>query len=212
MQLGIVFIIITMMLRCFYLHSSIETSAMQIIHKIPEQYRYQVIALYSQVLREGPTSNILSEEKCQRMLEEVLDLDYAWAAIDKGDLLGFAGYQTAQGSFTGASTPTQLCRSLGFICFAKLILKDFACYRPLRQGEMLHNGLVVAKDYRQQGIGKCLLQEMASLCRQCDYKCLRLDAAASNSRALRLYRSAGYIEEEIKKHRTGTLITLRRYL
>jgi len=200
------------MLRCFYLHSSIEASAMQIIHKIPEQYRHQVIALYAQVLREGPTANILSEEKCQQLLEEVLDLDYAWAAVDKGDLLGFAGYQTAMGSFTGASTPTKLCRSLGFVCFAKLILKDFACYRPLRKGEMLHNGLVVAKEYRQQGIGKCLLQKMASLCQQCDCQCLRLDAWVSNSQALALYRSAGYIEEDMKKHRKDTLITLRRYL
>jgi len=212
MQMGIVFIIITEMLMYFYLHSSIEASAMQIIHKIPEQYRFQVIALYSQVLRDGPVANILSEEKCQRMLAEVLDLDYAWAAVDRGTLLGFAGYQTAQGSFTGASTPAQLCRSLGFFCFTKLILKDFACYRPIRKGEMLHNGLVVAKDYRRQGIGKCLLQKMASLGQQSDYQCLRLDAWVSNSRALNLYRSAGYVEEGVKKHRTDTLMTLRRYI
>jgi len=185
---------------------------MQIIHKIPEQYRHQVIKLYTQVLLSGPTANILNEKQCHLMLDQVLNLNFAWAAVDEETLLGFAGYQTSQGSFTGASTPAQLCRTLGFMCFFKLITKDFANYRPLREGEMLHNGLVVAREYRQQGIGKCLLQNMAGLCQQCNYRCLRLDASVSNSVALGLYRSAGYIDEDIKKHRTDTLITMRRYV
>ncbi|NQZ33542.1 MAG: hypothetical protein HRU06_19920 [Oceanospirillaceae bacterium] len=107
---------------------------MQIIHSIPEQYRDQVIWLYSKVLRCGPLGHTLCEDKCWLLLDQVLDLNYAWAAIDKGRLLGFAGYQTPQGSFTGASTPARLYRSLGWRCFAKLLHRDLACQRPLRKG------------------------------------------------------------------------------
>lgn len=185
---------------------------MQIIHKIPEYYRHQVIQLYSQVLRKGPISRILSEEKCYQLVNQTVDLNYAWAAIDKGVLLGFAGYQTSQGSFTGASTPRQLCRTLGIVCFVKLILQNMAYYRPLRKGEMLHNGLIVSETFRKQGIGKSLLQMMASRCKQYECNSLRLDASISNLPALSLYRSVGYIEESTQKHRADTFITLRRYI
>ncbi|EPJ43519.1 MAG: hypothetical protein OFPII_41090 [Osedax symbiont Rs1] len=83
---------------------------MKIIHHIPECYRQQIIQLYTQVLRVGPIGKILAEQKCAVLLDQVLHLNYAWAAVDRGVLLGFAGDQTSQGSFTGGSTPSRLCR------------------------------------------------------------------------------------------------------
>jgi len=102
--------------------------------------------------------------------------------------------------------------SLGLVSFLRLIWNDLARQRPLRQGELLHNGLVVAKPFRKQGIATSLLQSMADVCEQQHYQCLRLDAVASNQPALTLYRSAGYIAEQTVQRRAETYITLRRYL
>jgi len=174
--------------------------------------RPQAVNLYAQALEMAITVDILPPKKRNHLLHEVIDLNYAWAAIYNNTLVGMAGYQCPQGSLTGGSTAQQLCRVLGPRTLIKLLFTDLAQQRPMQPNELLHNGLVVSSAYRRQGVGQKLLAAMANFCKEQNKSCLRLDALLSNRKALALYEKEGYTAEAIHYTKRDAVITLRRHL
>lgn len=185
---------------------------MKLVNGIPACYRSQAINLYLIAFSQTPAGKLLTSTQCCQLLDQTLDLNFALAAISDDQLLGLAGYQTAEGSFTGASSATTLIRSLGIRICTRLMLRDGTRHRPLRAGEMLHDGLVVCPSHRGKGVAKALLTALADYSKQQQLRCLRLDVATSNHRALSLYQAAGYRSERLSRGRVEDYLTLRRYL
>lgn len=57
-----------------------------------------------------------------------------------------------------------------------------------------HLGISVAKDYREEGIGKALLLESIKFAKQMNLRMLELEVYSLNENAIGLYKSVGFVE------------------
>ncbi|NJI79449.1 GNAT family N-acetyltransferase [Clostridioides difficile] len=55
-------------------------------------------------------------------------------------------------------------------------------------------GMGILKEYREKGIGSSLLKQIIDLSKEYGYKKIELDVLKSNSRAIHVYKSLGFIE------------------
>jgi GNAT superfamily N-acetyltransferase len=174
--------------------------------------RDPLIKLYLSAFQHTPMAKILGPQRAYQLLDSTLCQDYAMGAFFGDQLIGLAGFQTPEGSFTGAATPQMLKQQLGTITYCRLAWLSRTEHRAFNQGELLHNGLVVAKEWRNQGVGRRLLTEFTQLCKAHQCHCLRLEVERNNLSACALYHSIGYIEEACHPKRDQQVITMRRYL
>lgn len=188
------------------------TSQLNITQGVPTELFEQSLTLYDSALQQTDLGQNLKKAQRLQLLKEVIDLRFAFAAVHGKTLVGLAGFQTASGSFTGASNPKRLYRALGLKIFTRLIHQNSNQFRTPRSGEMLHNGLVTHPEFRRCGIAQHLLGEIAQLSKQLDKQCLRLDASLKNKSALSLYKKSGYIPESVQYQKADTILTLRKYL
>jgi RimJ/RimL family protein N-acetyltransferase len=62
-------------------------------------------------------------------------------------------------------------------------------------------GIAVAKDWRDQGIGTALLEELIAWCRQNPVvHRLELEVIASNARAIHVYEKLGFVTEGVRRN------------
>lgn len=169
-----------------------EKPAVKIIHQVPNHLQDSALKLYLNVFKDNLPDLSLSDAQYTRLLETTLDWRYVWAAIDNDRVVGLAGYQCCQGSFTGASSPLKLMRVLGFSTFLKLVRSPAAQYRAPKHAELLHNGLIVADTHRRLGIATRLLEALAHFASDMQFQQMRLDVAPDNHTALSLYQQLGY--------------------
>lgn len=55
-------------------------------------------------------------------------------------------------------------------------------------------GIMVDKDYRRGGLGRFLLESILTQAEQMEFKIAKLDVFSDNEKAIRLYKSLGFIE------------------
>ncbi|MEQ1507966.1 MAG: N-acetyltransferase [Myxococcota bacterium] len=130
------------------------------------------LALHREVLAEGswfvtrPAEDRVTLDQREREIEALSAADNSWFLVARGPDASVVGYLTANG---GALDRT----------------------RHLSRLE-----LVVGAPWRGQGIGRALLDTVIGLAERSGVvRKLSLAVLADNERALRLYRSAGFVEE-----------------
>ncbi|WP_158617209.1 GNAT family N-acetyltransferase [Falsigemmobacter faecalis] len=162
------------------------------LHFLADGARDQAAALYWQAFQ-GKLGRLLGRgDRALPVIRAALDPGHALAAVTAGGtLVGVAGFRSAAGSFVSLS-PELLRRFYGpagsswRLGALRLLGVDTDNER------FLIDGLSVSPAFRSQGIGRALLEELASLARAEGYRAMRLDVAESNPRARALYERCGF--------------------
>lgn len=119
--------------------------------------------------------------------------EYSFAAFSDKKLVGLAGFKVASGSLTGGIGATGLIEQLGFLgglwaCFVFSLFE-----RELEERELVMDGIAVDSDFRGQGIGSLLLDQIITYAKENNFESIRLDVIDSNPRARKLYESKGFV-------------------
>ncbi len=158
----------------------------------PECDRTKVVVLYDEAFGQKFSVAVHSEQQRLSLLEACFIPEYAIVAMAEQELVGIAGFHTSQGKFTGGIIYRDLLSQLGFFKgnWAAFI---FSLYeRKPVPGELLLDGIAVHSDFRSQGIGGKLLDEIAQYAAENKYHQVRLDVIDINPRAKQLYERKGF--------------------
>lgn len=160
--------------------------------------RHSAAVLYDAAF--GAKLSIALPDTAQRMaiLEKGLEPDYAFVALQGGDIVGIAGFKTAQGSFTGGISFELLSEVLGPIAAIRAMLLLMLLDRQFVADQLLMDGIAVAPQMRGSGIGTRLLNRLIEYAEAEGYHSLRLDVIDSNPAAQRLYTRVGFVA--VKTH------------
>lgn len=126
-------------------------------------------------------------------LQQGLSGEFCFAALDEaGRLLGIAGFKTPQGSFSAGSEPAMrrvygMFGAMWRIGLLRLLADDIDNQR------FLIDGIAVAPEARNRGIGTALLQALYREAAARGYDVLRLEVVDSNLRAMALYEREGFV-------------------
>ncbi len=171
----------------------------ELVHGIPEEMRRTAVSLYDDAFGAKFAVAVSSPERRIALLENSLNLRFAFGAIANGELVGLAGYKTNLGSFTDGMTYRILIQCLGLIRgnWAALI---FSLYeRSLKPQELLMDGIVVDAKVRRRGIGTLLLDKLTAFAGSDGYNSVRLDVIDTNPSARRMYERNGFVPTHTEK-------------
>ncbi|MEL6337889.1 MAG: GNAT family N-acetyltransferase [Pseudomonadota bacterium] len=170
------------------------TAGHEILRGLGPVPRRDAAVLYWQAFRPKLGAILGPEDRAVDFLTEVLDPAHCLSAICRrhGQLLGVAGFKTAQGAFVGGGYGAlrAVYGPFGALWRAALLaLLD----RPLAPGVLLMDGIAVASAARGKGIGTDLLVAIESEAADRGLGAVRLDVIDRNPRARALYERCGYV-------------------
>lgn len=160
---------------------------------IPPEYREAAAALYDEAF--GPKLAVAVPNAAQRrrLLAASFDLRHAIVALSEDELVGLAGFHSADGSLTGGLTAGGLLDLLGFVGGTRAIAVLSLYQRRPVPDELLMDGLAVRADRRGGGLGTRLLQAIKVYAVEAGYTRVRLDVIDTNEAARRLYEREGFV-------------------
>lgn len=126
------------------------------------------------------------------MLESCFMGEYAFVAVESGELLGLAGYNTTEGALTGGGSLKSLISQLGFFAALRAALVFTVFERTPKAHELVMDGIAVSAKNRGMGIGGQLLDSIINYAADKGYKKLRLDVIDTNPLAKKLYAKKGF--------------------
>ena len=136
------------------------------------------------------------EARALSFLRTAVDPAHAISAVsDQGELLGIAGFKTADGGFVGGGM-RDVCAAYGLTGGIWRSLTLSVLDRPVEEGSLLMDGIFVAEAARGQGIGTILLDAVKQKARELGSASVRLDVIDSNPRARALYERQGFVAQE----------------
>lgn len=159
---------------------------------LPDQLLSTAVKLYDEAFGAKISVAVRDEKQRLTLLKRCFKPDYAIVALVDNKLVGIAGFHTPTGSLTGGIGYGDLISQFGFFKgnWAALI---FSLYeRKPATGELLMDGIVVHHDYRGNGIGGRLLDELAKYANEKLYNRVRLDVIDTNPKAKKLYERKGF--------------------
>ena len=160
---------------------------------LPTELRSEAVAIYWQAFG-GKLGRVLGpDDRALTFLQETMSARNCLVAVSPdGQLLGIAGYKTAQGAFTGGS-PALLRRIYGRwgALWRQGLLRLLESDTDNRR--FLVDGICVRRDVRGQGVGTALLEGLCAEARLRGYSAIRLDVVDTNWRARALYERQGFI-------------------
>lgn len=162
------------------------------LNELPAGMQPQAARLYWSVFGAKLGRLLGPDTRALQLLAEVMRPDHALVALDgQGRLIGVAGFRSPSGGFMVLSRAALQKVYGGFGGWLRftLILWLTAEVDNLR---FPIDGLVVAPDWRSQGVGTRLLAELERVALQLGYDRMRLDVDDANPRAKALYRRLGF--------------------
>jgi ribosomal protein S18 acetylase RimI-like enzyme len=174
-------------------------TVIQYVEGLPDDQRAAAAELYSEAFGSKLRPAIGDSERVLTLLAASFVTSHAFCAIASGQLVGLAGFQTAEGSLTAGMTYRSLLSHLGLVRgnWAALILSLYE--RRPAPDQLVMDGIAVRPDRRGHGIGTRLLDEVTSYAARKGYRSVRLDVIDVNEGARRLYEWYGF--EAIKTER-----------
>ncbi len=165
----------------------------------PEEKRSEAAALYESAFGGKFSIAVASRADRIRLLARSFLLQYSIAALDNGQLVGIAGFQTESGSLTGGMNYQQLVSELGFFRGNRAAILFSLYERKPICGELLMDGIAVAPQMRGNGIGTRLLKELVAYAQRERYEQIRLDVIDTNPQARKLYERNGFVETKTEQ-------------
>jgi ribosomal protein S18 acetylase RimI-like enzyme len=168
-------------------------TAFTILTGLPVELRPEAVAIYWQAFG-GKLGRVLGpEDRATQFLNETMSARNCLVAVSPdGQLLGIAGYKTAQGAFTGGS-PALLRRIYGRwgALWRQGVLRLLESDTDNRR--FLVDGICVRRESRGMGVGTALLEGLCAEARQRGFAAIRLDVVDTNRRARALYERQGFM-------------------
>lgn len=164
-----------------------------VLSPLPETDRAAAADLYWQAFR-GKLGRVLAPEPVARaLLAETLRPDHAICAYNAtGQLVGLAGFKTSAGGFIDI-TLRDLTRHYGQLGGLGRGLFLSLLDRPMTTDVLLMDGICVAAEAREQGVGTLLLRAIQAEATGRALSQVRLDVIDSNLRARALYTREGFV-------------------
>lgn len=165
---------------------------MRIERGLPDAMRDQAAALYWEAF--GPKLDRVMgpSPRARAFVARAIRTDHVIAATDGGQLLGLAGFKTAQGAFVGGSA-RELRRAYGFFGAAWRGIALSMLHTDVDNERFLIDGLCVAAPWRGRGIGTALIAAICHEGARRGYEAVRLDVVDTNLRARALYERLGFV-------------------
>lgn len=176
---------------------------MRISHGIPQKDLRRAAELYWEAFGGKLGAVLRPRAKAIAFIIEAFDGDHAICAHDSaGNLIGLTGFRSFEGALVDGSD-AQLRAVYGWwgATWRAAMLRQLE--RDADNDRFLMDGLVVAPEARGAGVGTALLEAFASEGKLRGYGVIRLDVAAGNLGARRLYERNGF--EETATIRMGWL-------
>lgn len=130
--------------------------------------------------------------RARAFLAEILDPAHAIAALQDGQLVGIAGYKTAQGGLMNGGLRA-LARHYGWLgALWRAPLLALLERRP-KPGLLQMDGICVAASARGMGVGSALLSAIFALAEKAGHTGISLDVIDANPRARALYLRQGFV-------------------
>ncbi|MEM7612926.1 MAG: GNAT family N-acetyltransferase [Pseudomonadota bacterium] len=139
----------------------------------------------------------------KKILARGFDPAHAIVAMIDGDIVGIAGFQTAQGALTGNISIALLRRHLGLRGLTRALPVLALFERKHTAGELLMDGIGVSPAMRGKGVGTQLLKAVIAFAKAEGYSTVRLDVIDTNDNAKRLYERVGF--EPVRTEQFGYL-------
>ena len=169
----------------------------------PEDQRPVAARLFWQAFS-GKLGKVLApEEKALRLIARILNPAFAISALDReGQLLGLAGYKTADGSFAAGNLDDMTAVYGQFGGLLRGVFLE-VLERRIEPDCLLMDGIFVAESARGRGIGGTLLNAIGEEARRRSLTRVRLDVIDTNPRAKALYERSGF--KAVGEEKTGFL-------
>lgn len=157
-----------------------------------ESQRYSAAKLYDAAFADK--LGIALPNKTQRLdiLAQGFHPKFCWVAMQGDKMIGLAGYKNALGSLTAGINWQLVKQHMGFWpairALAILALLD----REYSDGQLMLDGICIEANFRGQGVGTRLLQQLIQYANKEGYHSVRLDVIDSNLNAKRLYERLGF--------------------
>ena len=159
---------------------------------LPEPLRADAARLYWQAFG-GKLGLVMGPEpRAMRFLTRVIRADQEIVALGpQGQLLGIAGFKTAQGGFaSGRAEDLRAIYGTIGAWWRKTVLGWLS--DKVDNDRFLLDGLCVDGPAQGQGLGTALLDAVSAEAGLRGYAALRLDVVDRNTRAIALYRRLGF--------------------
>jgi ribosomal protein S18 acetylase RimI-like enzyme len=168
-------------------------TAHRIRRGFPEARRPEVAHLFWEAFSEKLGRVLAPEDRALAFLGAALRPDCALVAEDgAGRLLGVAGIKTAEGGLVAAgySDLAAVYGRLGALWRGPLL--DLT-ERPVAPGQLMLDGLFVARAARGRGVGTALVEAVLDEAAARDLAEVRLEVVAGNCGARALYERLGFV-------------------
>ncbi len=180
-----------------------DPTAFRIEQGFPAAALASIVDLYWQAFRGKLGCVLRPDGRARALLARTLDPTHALSAIGyDGEVLGIAGFKTAEGTFF-AVTMADLRAIYGRFgaLWRGLLLEQLD--RALVEGELVMDGIAVQETARGQGVGSALLAALAAEAVRRGAHGVRLEVVDTNPGAAALYVRAGF--QAVGTSRTGLL-------
>ncbi len=159
---------------------------------IPAANCAEAAALYWEAFGEKLGFVLGPKHRAVQFVTSVIRADHGICAIaDDGQLLGVVGFKTSQGALVNGNFQ-DLRRAYGWIGAAIRFGLLTSLERDTENVRFLMDGLFVAPDARNKGVGTALLDAVSAEAKRRGYAQVRLDVVDTNPRAKALYLSKGF--------------------
>lgn len=160
---------------------------------IPEHLVPRAAEIYWQAFGPKLRRVMGPNQRAQKFLTRVIRPENAFVMLDDdGQLLGLAGFKTPEGSFAGGDWPDmRAVYGLSGILFRAPLMVMLS--RDTDDQHFLLDGICVAPEARNRGIGTALLRAIEDEARARGFGSVRLDVVDTNTRAQALYARQGYL-------------------
>lgn len=164
---------------------------------LPEALTDQAADLYEHAFGRKTGLIIPDAAKRKAFFLSVIDTRMCVCAVHENTLLGLAGYQDAEASFTGG----MLGRGLSFSRVHKFLdplpalracLVSLLFLRKPGPGEIILDGIAVIPECRGAGVGGTILREVVNIAGRNGFQSVRLDVIDTNPKAHKFYLREGF--------------------
>ena len=157
---------------------------------VPDEHVDAATDLYCEAFREKITPFLGTPDRAARFLAQGLAPDRAFLALQKGRVVGIAGfkvdgrglYEPGMSRFFAEYGWSAPARILGLLLLERAESPDL----------LLMDGIAVSENARGHGIGTRLLSAIEAHARQLNKRSIRLDVIDTNPGARRLYERFGF--------------------